>query len=293
MKTKFNNKETCHLFFNDANLRALNQVIGSTNLYFKGNTLYSYGYHYELAIIVNPDTVFMNSSRYSATTVKHQAYTRNAYNRYVFPNAFYFDFPKTDHANMHEAARKYYMAEIQNNLENASRAKSRKDFYLSYAIGEANTLQRFLTLFPDYSTPEALASIESVKSVDLEALKKSLDQVARQKALETKIRNEEIRKENEEKIQNWINGVSNHFPWQVSDVYLRAIDGTLQTSKGARVDLKEAKILFMMMQAGKPVHGEMLGSYRVVRYVNDTLVIGCHTITKTEIDRFAASQNWI
>lgn len=41
------------------------------NLFFEGSTLYSYGYHYPLAMFVEADTILINDEGYSPTTGRH------------------------------------------------------------------------------------------------------------------------------------------------------------------------------------------------------------------------------
>lgn len=41
------------------------------NLFFEGYTLYSYGYHYPLAMFVESDTILINNEGFSNTTARH------------------------------------------------------------------------------------------------------------------------------------------------------------------------------------------------------------------------------
>lgn len=48
------------------------QHYGKANsMFFEGNTLYSYGYHYPLALFIEPNTILINDKGYSVTTAKH------------------------------------------------------------------------------------------------------------------------------------------------------------------------------------------------------------------------------
>lgn len=54
------------------------QHYGKANsLFFEGNTLYSYGYHYPLALFIEPDTILLNDTGYSNTTARHISHARN------------------------------------------------------------------------------------------------------------------------------------------------------------------------------------------------------------------------
>ncbi len=65
----------------------------------------------------------------------------------------------------------------------------------------------------------------------------------------------------------------------------------LETSGGAYVPLKEARLLYKRIEAGKPVHGCKIGHYTATG-LNGTLRVGCHEITRQEIDRFAKLMKW-
>ena len=65
----------------------------------------------------------------------------------------------------------------------------------------------------------------------------------------------------------------------------------METSKGARVSLKAAKVLFKMIKSGKDIKGFDLEGYTVIG-LNGVLTIGCHAIERKEINRLAALLNW-
>ena len=52
-----------------------------SNLFIEGNTIYSYGYHFPIAIRIqgaNGIEYLWNSDKYSVTTSKHQRYVKDA-----------------------------------------------------------------------------------------------------------------------------------------------------------------------------------------------------------------------
>lgn len=61
-----------------------------SNMFIKGNAIYSYGDHYKIAVRLSPDQRFAtnvdhvyNPERYSSTTNKHQAYVRRNLQSYI------------------------------------------------------------------------------------------------------------------------------------------------------------------------------------------------------------------
>jgi hypothetical protein len=67
MKTYKNHSEVCKAFLSQKSINGQ-----ASNLYFIDGTLYSYGRHYELAILFN-DFILVNSNSYSNSTNKHQS----------------------------------------------------------------------------------------------------------------------------------------------------------------------------------------------------------------------------
>jgi len=65
----------------------------------------------------------------------------------------------------------------------------------------------------------------------------------------------------------------------------------IQTSLGANVPLREAKILYERIKDGKDIKGHKIGYYTVIG-LNGTLNIGCHKIERDEMERIATLLNW-
>ena len=67
----------------------------------------------------------------------------------------------------------------------------------------------------------------------------------------------------------------------------------VETSNSNSVKVKEAKILFLSLDAGKDVNGFKLNGFTVISYKDDILTIGCTPIRKDVIYNFAESMEWI
>jgi len=65
----------------------------------------------------------------------------------------------------------------------------------------------------------------------------------------------------------------------IKQAYVRlSKDGqTVETSQGANVPVKDAKVLYKMILAGKDIKGYRIGYYTVIS-INGALKIGCHNI---------------
>ena len=91
MRTVFNStSEVCHVFAQRT------QTEGRAgNVFFEGNVIYSYGYHYELARFFqganNETAILINDMGYSTSTSKHIGLIRSATSHFT-----QFNFTETD-----------------------------------------------------------------------------------------------------------------------------------------------------------------------------------------------------
>ena len=72
---------------------------------------------------------------------------------------------------------------------------------------------------------------------------------------------------------------------------LRIKGDYVETSKGAEVPIREAKILLERIRGGKDVKGFKIGHFTVIS-LNGVLKVGCHEIPREEIDDFCKRYNW-
>ena len=49
-----------------------------SNLFIEGDTIYSYGYHFKVAVRNEDGTFWFNPGKYSSSTGRHQTLVRNA-----------------------------------------------------------------------------------------------------------------------------------------------------------------------------------------------------------------------
>ena len=68
---------------------------------------------------------------------------------------------------------------------------------------------------------------------------------------------------------------------------LRVKGDTVQTTHGANVPVIEARKLYRALKAGVNIEGQQVGYYRVTRVTESELVIGCHSIPLSEVERVA------
>ena len=61
-----------------------NEQAKTEHLFIEGNVIYSYGYHFPIAIKLNNRTLLFNADGYSQTTAKHKGYVKRTFEGWTF-----------------------------------------------------------------------------------------------------------------------------------------------------------------------------------------------------------------
>lgn len=280
------------------------------NLSFVGTSLFSYNW-YEIAQIKtleSGETVcFIRDYSYSSYTGRHLKYARRA-----IRNLRHIEVHGETQRNWHKAELINHEANICALLEDLKESKRKfqnclstytAQRYFSNNQYKLATLVEYCQIFkltlPDYSTliisdtelTEKIGKLEKSESernkpeniVKREEEKRRREEKKRAKEIE------EVRQYEEA----FINGesVPYHAKHKFSCTRLRINGEDVQTSLDAFVPIREAKILLQMIRQGKDIKGTKIGNYTVIG-INGTLKVGCHEITREEIERFAQMNNW-
>ena len=247
-----------------------------SNVFFEGKSIYSYGRHFEMGRFIMPEIVFLTNRSYSVTTAKHLQDVRQAVrHKTVFVVASFTD---------HDANIDYFIGEYNNHLDKAAKAVKNGDMYLAQANGQAQIIREYISIFFGEISDEIIGKASEItdRPIDTDLIAKVKEKIKRQKAAEIAKRKEDIEK--------WYSFRLNQTALSRLDrVFLRVNPTSLEveTSKGARVGIREAHCLYSMIQAGKPIHGHKIGNYTCVSYINGILTIDCHNIDRFEIDKIA------
>jgi len=293
MKTVFSNSnQVIHVWANQT------QDGGRcSNVFFNKDVIYSYGYHFCMGKVLPDKRVIITDRSYSVTTAKHLSEVRYGTNHL---DKLYAPYPNGNFAdNM-----KVWQSRIKTNIETINNSRKRantKEAAKGELLNIVSNIEKFTlwTGLKPYSHNkeelkefklyfEAAKNEQAGKELSEKLAKRA--QLARKKEL--KARKEQLKLQNEY-LAKWLSGANIQYQFfnLIDGVYLRAIGDNLQTSKGAEVSLKAAKILFKMIQAGKDIKGFEIDGFTVIG-LNGVLTIGCHKIERSEINRFAVSQNW-
>ena len=265
MKTVFsNNNAVAHVWAQRTHFEGRTS---NGNLFFEGGRIYSYGYHYLLGEFISNDNnevaVIINTDYYSSTTVRHSALAWNATTHYK------------------QFAKKYTdeksVIKLLNELE-TKLLKARKPLmyikeadaiiynyieYLKFMYGKVRISDNVVKAYAPFKLDKE--ELEALQLKDLERRKK---EAKRQKA------------KLELEIIDFLNYEKNYIgSYKISDAYVRiSKDGeNIETSKGVKVSVREAKILYNKILKGEDIKGFKIDHYTVIS-LNGCLKIGCHDI---------------
>lgn len=275
MKKVFNNTEICHVYAQQT------QTEGRTttnNIFFEDNKIYSYGYHYKLAEIIENNTIIINNTGYSNSTSKHINLIRNAtrqYNQY-----FYNDI---------------CLNNVYSSILNASKSiiKARlKERYANLIISKFENLINFANEFNKvvksnkHTQDSFITLIELKQNEQFQEIEKIYNEIAKDKdkfieagkERERKAK-EKAKKEFNESLQKFFNYEINYITLKTDEDFLRiSQDKTqIETTQGVKIPIQEAKKLYELIQLEVEIKGYRISNYTVIS-INGTLKIGCHKI---------------
>jgi hypothetical protein len=258
------------------------------NLYFQGPTIYSYGSHFPIAVIVERNgkrAILLTNRRHSVTTNGHIRAVRAA----IPPDVPVFEGPVLGDAL--QWAR-WYKSTVEDYIEQAARARANGN--RPHLAGQAQAWAREAVKYGRFF---------GVK-VDVPALPDSFDGLARrmhqERAAELARKRAQLRAVAEPIAARWRAGEV-FDAWTNDRHYLQALPCMLrikgeevETSHGARVPVEHARVALGMVLKAR-ANGELpwQGSFRVGYYrmeridANGTVHIGCHKIPWAEIERLA------
>jgi hypothetical protein len=276
--------EVAHLWYHQTQDWAKSK--GRGQLYFRGDTIYSYGGHFPIARHVKNDkgeaAVLFTTRDYSHTTGMHKRGTRSAIPSTA--RVFYIERPDRMPTVVDVQDKERKAAEL---LAKSKRARANKASYLSRAnslLEDARNMVEFFGLKHTVATPEGLKGVAE----QIEQARK--EQRERERQAE-KRRIEEA----QEKIALWKAGTyGGYVPSSIKTAFGRIEGNELVTSRGARVPLEHVKkvapLVRSIIEKGKTFkrngHTIHLGHYQLdAIHADGTLIAGCHTFERAEVLR--------
>ena len=253
-----------------------------SSMFFYNDTIYSYGYHYQIARIIEAPTgqkvAFVNDNGYSNSTAKHTNHVWQAIPDYVPAFRVPFIGNKFEVDTLGEV-----VAKVMGNIEGliCEQLKARTDFR---KFSEASRM------YDDIKDICAFFNLPTPKKCDKweEARKKSEQLRATQGEREEARKVKELEK-SRELLGKWLNNEYNGTLYNIP-VHLRLSKDRreIQTTQGASVPLSEGVRLLAKLRAGEDVKGYKIAGFSVIQSTPEAVKIGCHTINWPTINEFFA-----
>lgn len=278
MKKVFSNtSETIHVFAQQTQSEGRNS---SSSVYFRENKVYSYGSHYLLGEFINPETIIINDFGYSATTSKHISELNQAtyHKTQFFTSSICINSVENDikgnlkslvNARKPELYINTILQAVGRLNKWAAYCKETKSFKDEYKIESfkyrvlpsSPVLKKLNKISSDLLTPDYLAKIKAKGKIDAIKLKAKNTKELKTKLIEF----------NTYKISRF----------NIGDFdYLRISENGLfvETSQNIKIDLNDAKKLYIAIKRKVNIEGEKIGYYTVNKIDSKALTIGCHKI---------------
>jgi hypothetical protein len=236
----------------------------ASSVFFEGDKIYSYGYHYLLGEFIDVETIIINNRGYSSSTGKHIGMLISATRQYRQLFTTDIDIYQVSHR-------------IQENEEKLKNAR-KPEKYVNEIIRSFENLESYLKEFKQVNIIKG-EEFKSIKKI-YKAIKKDEDKYllqAKERGIKEK---EKAKKKHEEQLKKFFSyEVDRLYGRDIKEDYLRiSIDGTqVETTQSVKIDVEDARNLYRMIKAGKDIAGERIGYY-TVNSLNGHLVIGCHRI---------------
>ncbi len=266
----------------------------ASRLFFEGNTIFSYGHHFEIAKIVKPGVILFTENSYSSSTSGHKSIVRSAIPHHfkIFPAATsrsgYGNYTVTTD-NIQNLT--YYLQQAEELLNRAVRAKGLAENY-------AQTAKHWLSIFIDYAKEFEVSTKPFTKLFEtlsdtinnfkipekyLAYVKSKLD--AKKIAEQAKV------KDWKDHLKKWKNHTGNYLDCSIPECdfdYLRIVGNEIETSKNVRLSIASALLIWRKLQQQESVKGEKIDDrWTVIDNSNQYLQVGCHKILHSEIQAVA------
>jgi hypothetical protein len=269
----------------------------SRTFYFAGDSIFSYGSHYEIARHVERKgrrAILFNNAGGTVTTERHKRVVRRAIPAGI--PVFHVDrFDATPRDIL-----KSYRARFADLALTYSRARTNRPWYLksmARLVAEANDFAAFYGLRGRLAMPDNLeAMVEECKAIAARDAKKQRKINARRKR-EAEAYAKQREQERQLAIESWLSGGDSLPHWVRTETPLLRINGdNVETSWGADFPVNHARRAFRLIQAcrdsGKPYtrngHSIHLGLFTIDAIdERGTVCAGCHTVEWSEVERIA------
>lgn len=257
----YSHYEVAHRFAN-----GIGERCNGDNVFFVGDSIYSYGYHFKIAQKYRGKLLF-NEEGYSHSTAKHKSIVLNACRQYDIIYCAELELtPTQGNSLFSEANFKGWLHEIETIFQTKLVKARKPEKYLAQIYGILEKAQTFAKFF-EADMPAELSSL--LESTDYSERLSLLRAAAERKK-------EAARKEFEDKLEKWQNFELHtlNCPDYQQLRYNRPRH-RIETTMAVYIPYEAAKDFYRRLKDKLLKVGDYLEGYRVSR-LGDEVQIGCH-----------------
>lgn len=288
MKRVLETSAVAHAWMNKTQSDARN---AGGNFYFEGDTIYSYGRHFEIAKHVtndNGDTaVLLTNRRYSNTTAKQV----HIVNMAIWGKII--NVP--DVANTKDQNFTAWLSDVLFDAKCLLKAK-KPEIYLSKIAGTKHIIESYANFFGCDIPAQLTAALNIGTAIEY---KEFADKKTDYEKAETAKKQAKLKADHKKQLAKW-----HQFDGQLNVYdglsYLRFNNekNEIETSQRVCIPYETAKsfftvILHKIKNGGCSDYGLFMHQYNIKSITKDQIIVGCHTIKMAEITRIAKQLNWV
>lgn len=294
-----NNSQVAHCWANQTKAKGR-----GSNFFFDGESIYSYGHHFEVARLVqterNKTIALHTTTNYSVTTQRHKQEARMACHN--LHESFYVpSFPMRrdvppERTWFKETFKHYHDKAVESHRK-AKRARVYTDMHLREAKEAIANARLLKSHFPKATKGLRIRNVNDDEIARIEAKAKAQ---AKRDRKERARRDKEERARIAKKEEEWLNHERERigFSWRLGPHWGRryllrkhATKDRIETSHGAHVTMREGETFYKVIDRYRDRPTECpqanVNGFRLTRLEESGAVIGCHTLSWEVMDDFA------
>ena len=269
MKTVFSNAQDCvHAFAQRETPKGR-----ASSVFFYGDKIYSFGYHYLLGEFIDDKTIVINDRGYSNTTSKHISYLTSGTRQYK-----QFFTTRCDIALVHRQ-----VLSLKDKLATARKPEN----YINEILSLFDSLNEFIQYTKNKNIPKDVRYKEIkaiVKALNIDSVQYQ-QKLAAAKKKDAAAKKRKDAKQIKETLTKFYNYEVNSFRVGDTDYLRLSRDGEcVETSQYVKVSVDEARTLYKAICNGVDIRGHRISNY-TVNSINGTLKIGCHNINMESVHK--------
>jgi hypothetical protein len=260
----------------------------ASNMFFKDNIIYSWGYHYEIARLIDAPNgqkvCFINSNGYSNSTAKHTNHVSRAIPQNIVK--FYVPFVKSGgyYQKDNNISIELLPTIIENMVLNCKnlcfdqlKARTNTGYFRQAASLYSNILNICILFNLDApAMPDNYIEAEN-KFNFLVSTQTQRDNIKAAKELE----------KSKELLTKWLNHEYNGQLYNIPVQLRISKDGKMiETTKGASVEYTRGVELFNKLVNKENVNGNKINGFTLLENSSEAVTIGCHVINWPVINQF-------